>query len=274
MAATDAAELIAHVQDADEIHLPFGYEGHVPQPFEALGLHFHLTKFMMVEVVVVLAMIIIFVPLSRRIARGGVPKGRLWNLFEAVLIFLRDTVARPAIGHHDADRFLPFLWTMFFFILFLNLMGMLPGLGSPTGTLSCTSVLAVVTYFVVLGAGVRKFGLLGYLKGQVPHMDIPLVLAIFLKPMIFVIEIVGLLVKHFVLAMRLFANMFAGHLVLAVITSFIAMTATSYFWYVVMPMSVLGDVALSLLELLVAFIQAYVFTFLAALFIGMSVHQH
>jgi len=268
----DAAELIAHVQDAETFHLPFGLTWHIPQPFEALG--FHVTKFMLVEVVVAILMIAVFVPLGRRIAKGGPPKGRLWNMFEVVLVFLRDQVARPAIGQHDADRFMPFIWTTFFFILFMNLMGMLPWVGSPTGTLGCTSALAVVTFVVVVGAGIKRYGTLGYLKGQVPHMDLPFVLKIFLLPMIFVIEVFGLLVKHFVLAMRLFANMFAGHLVLAVILSFIAMTAGTAFWYGVMPASVFGATALNLLELMVAFLQAYVFTFLAALFIGMAVHQH
>ena len=134
--------------------------------------------------------------------------------------------------------------------------------------------LAVITFAVVVGAGIQHYGLVGYLKGQVPHMEIPAAIGIVLKPTIFVIEVFGLLVKHFVLAMRLFANMFAGHLVLAVILSFIAMTASSLFWYAVMPASIFGSIALSMLELMVAFLQAYVFTFLAALFIGMAVHQH
>lgn len=268
----DAAELIDHVQDAGSFHLPFGIHWDIPQPFAALG--FRLTKFMLIEVVVAILLIAIFVPLGRRAAAGTPPKGRLWNMFEVILVFLRDKVARPAIGHHDADRFVPFLWTMFFYILFMNLMGMLPWVGSPTGTLGCTSALAVITFAVVVGAGVQRYGALGYLKGQVPHMDIPFGIAIVLKPTIFVIELFGLLVKHFVLAMRLFANMFAGHLVLAVIMSFIAMTAGSLFWYAVMPASIFGSIALSMLELMVAFLQAYVFTFLAALFIGMAVHQH
>jgi F-type H+-transporting ATPase subunit a len=100
------------------------------------------------------------------------------------------------------------------------------------------------------------------------------VLAIILKPMIFAIELLGLCIKHFILAVRLLANMFAGHLVLAVIVSFIAATAESLAWYGVMPASLLGAVALSMLELFVAFLQAYIFTFLSALFIGMAVHPH
>jgi F-type H+-transporting ATPase subunit a len=133
---------------------------------------------------------------------------------------------------------------------------------------------AAVTLLVVIGAGMKTFGVVGFWKGQVPHMDVPFVMAIFLKPMLFIIEVVGLLVKHVILAMRLFANMFAGHLVLVVIMGFIVQLAGTWIWYGVAPASVLGSVALNLLELLVCFIQAYVFTFLAAIFIGMAVHQH
>lgn len=270
----DSAELIAHVKDAEFIHLPFGYEVHIPQVFERVGIPFHLTKFMVMELVVALVMVAIFVPLGRKIASGRRPRGRLWNMFEVILLFLRDEVARPAIGRHDADRFMPLLWNAFFFILFCNLAGLLPWIGTPTGELGATGALAIIAFTTVLGAGMLKYGVLGYWKGQVPHMDLPLAVAIFLKPLIFFIEVMGLCVKHGVLAIRLFANMFGGHLVLAVILGFIVQSAHGWVWYGVMPASVFGAVALSLLELMVAFIQAYVFTFLFALFIGMAVHQH
>jgi F-type H+-transporting ATPase subunit a len=99
-------------------------------------------------------------------------------------------------------------------------------------------------------------------------------MAIFLIPMILVIEIMSLFIKHVILAIRLLANMFAGHLVLGVILAFIPLFAGNVLWYGVTPAAVFGATGLNLLELLVAFLQAYVFAFLAALFIGMSVHQH
>jgi len=269
--AVDAAELIGHVKDADCLHLPWGWELHIPQPLEAIG--FHITKFMLLEVVAAAVMLAIFIPLGRRVSTGRPLRGRFWNFFEVILIFVRDEVARPAIGRHDASRFVPFLWNLFFFILILNLIGMVPWMGSPTATLGATGALMIVTFCVVVGAGMVKFGPLGYLRGQIPHMDVP-VIGILLKIMMFFIEIWGLIVRHVILALRLFANMFAGHLVLAVIVGFIALAAQSWLWYGVMPASVLGATAMSLLELMVAFLQAYVFTFLAALFIGMAVHQH
>ncbi|MEE8452014.1 MAG: F0F1 ATP synthase subunit A [Thermoguttaceae bacterium] len=272
---------MSHVKDTASghhyFHLPNGTEEGllvpIPQPLEPLGIE--ITKFMVLEVVAAVLIILIFVPLARRIATGERPRGLFWNFFEAMLLFIRDDVARPAIGKKDADKFLPFIWTIFFFVLFCNLLGMVPWAGSPTGSISTTAALALMTFGTVVGAGTKKYGLIGFWTGQVPHMELPLVMAIFIKPMVFAIEVMGMGIKHFVLSVRLLANMFAGHLVLAVILGFIAQTAESgLIWYGVMPAAVFGAVALSMLELFVAFLQAYIFAFLSALFIGMAVHQH
>jgi F-type H+-transporting ATPase subunit a len=266
----DVAEAGHHVIDSQSFDFPWG-SVHIPQPF---GETFPITKYMVLELVAVVLILAIFIPLARRIQSGKLVTGRFWNLFEAFLLFIRNEVARPAIGGHGADKFLPFLWTAFFFILFCNLLGLVPWAGSPTGSLAVTAVMAVATVIVVIGSGMRTYGAVGFWLGLVPHMELPFVLAIFLKPMIFLIEVVGLFIKHGVLAIRLLANLFAGHLVLAVILSFIKGTADSWLWYGVTPVTVLGATALNLLELLVAFLQAYIFAFLSALFIGMAVHQH
>lgn len=236
-------------------------------------LQLKLTKFMVLEVVAAIGLIVVFGLLAIALRRSGQPRGLLSNLLESMLLFIRDKVARPAIGH-DADKYLPFLWTMFFFVLSCNLLGMIPWLGSPTGALATTGALALITFLVVVSAGIGQYGVLGFLKAQVPHMDLPKPVAIVLVPGIFVIEIFGLLIKHFVLAVRLLANMMAGHVVLAVLVAFIGATAQYVVWYGVAPASVLGAVLLSLLELFVAFLQAYIFTFLSALFIGSAVHAH
>jgi len=110
---------------------------------------------------------LVFLPLARRIRTGAAPRGFFWNLFETVLVFVRDEVARPSIGKHDADRFLPFLWNLFFFILFCNLLGILPWAGSPTGALTVTVALALIAFAAVVGTGVVKFGPFGYLKSLV-----------------------------------------------------------------------------------------------------------
>jgi len=300
--ALDPGHLIGHVKDAEYFELPRtlveGGKLHLPQfrpaeePVYQLQtgvemldslvepLDLRLTKFMVLEVVAAVLVATLFIWLAGRLSSGRAPRGRLWNLLEAMLLFLRNEVARPAIGKHDADRFLPFLWTVFFFILACNLLGMVPWMGSPTGALGATGALALVTFGVVVGSGTAKMGVVGFWTSQVPHMKLPLVLAIFLIPMIFAIEVLGLCIKHFVLSVRLLANMMAGHLVLAVLVAFVAAvgaTVSSYFdplFLGVSMASILGATALSLLELFVAFLQAYIFTFLSALFIGMAVHPH
>lgn len=237
-------------------------------------LDFAFTKFMAIEVAVALIICTLFMGLAAKIKRGGPPRGWLWNMLEAFLLYLRDVVALPSLGKHDVGRFAPLIWTVFFFVLGCNLMGMLPWVGSPTASFAVTAALAFVVFVTVIGSGIAKLGFVRFWKSLVPHMDLPLAVLILLWPMIFVIEVFGLLVKHFVLAVRLLANMIGGHVVLAVLLAFISATSGSLLFYGVAPASVLGATALSLLELLVAFIQAYIFAFLTALFIGTAVHPH
>jgi F-type H+-transporting ATPase subunit a len=265
----DPVKLAEHVNDATAFELPFQIELELPK---VLGLQ--ITKFMVLEVVVAVLMVLIFVPLGRKLSGGRLPKGRFWNLFEAIIDFLRNEVARPAIGNHDADRFMPLIFTLFFFILFCNLFGLIPCLGSPTASINATGPLAAVTFVAGVVSGMKKYGAFRYWVGLCPHMDLPPALKIVLVPMIVVLEIVGLLIRHCVLGVRLLANMFGGHLALAMILGFIPAMAYSILWYGVTPMAVLGGAALSLMELFFAFLQAYIFSFLGALFIGMSLHQH
>ncbi len=290
----EASHLIGHVKDADYFEFPrfLGGKWQIPQlrsdfkPIATIKIGFKpiddriepfdlkITKFMVLELIAAIVLVVVFSRLASKLKRDGVAKGTLANALEAMVVFIRDEVAKPAIGGHDADKFLPFLLTLFFFVLACNLFGMLPWAGSATGALATTGALALVTFATVVVSGMVKLGPVGFWTGQVPHMELPLALAIMLKPMIFFIEILGMFIKHFILAMRLLANMMAGHLVLAVIMAFISASAAYVAWYAVAPASVLGAVALSMLELFVAFLQAYIFTFLSALFIGMAVHPH
>lgn len=274
MAAHDP---LGHVVDHPTLEFPWWnppshqMEIRLPNPlgFEST----QITRFMVMELIAAVLAVVVLIPVVRHIRRQAVSRGGFFNAFEALLLYIRDDVARPAIGGHGADRFLPYLWTAFFFVLFNNLLGMIPGFASPTGNINVTAVLAVMTLATVVSAGVREMGVSGYLTGLVPHIDVPWPLNYFLWPLMFVIEVVGLLIKHIVLAVRLFANMFAGHVVLAVILGFILMAKGPIFYFV-MPASILGVITLSLLELFVAFLQAYIFTFLSALFIGSAVHPH
>ena len=282
----------------------------IPQPFGELdSLYekksgFCISKYMILEVVLAVLLLFVFKRLAGRLQSGDAPRGAIANLFEAFIVYIRDNIARPAIdshdhhghddhgdhhghvaghGHaaaavavHEGDRFVPLLLTLFFFVLGCNVFGMLPWTGSPTASFSVTLALAAVTFGTVVIAGMLRFGVVGFFTNQVPSMDLPLPLAILLKPMIFAIEILGLCIKHLVLAVRLLANMVAGHLVLLGIMGLIT-AAASYswgMWATVTGISVVSSALFSVLELFTAFLQAYIFTFLSALFIGAAVHHH
>ena len=178
------------------------------------------------------------------------------------------------MGSHPADRFVPLIWTFFFYILFNNLLGMIPGLGSATGDINVTAALALVAFGATIYYGIEHMGAGGFLKNLAPQLDGLGAMGYVLVPLLYVIEGVGFLIKHAVLAIRLFANMFGGHTVLGVLLAFIAATAASNWFYLVAPASVAAQALVSLLELLVAFLQAYVFAFLATLFIATAVHHH
>ncbi|HMB06276.1 MAG TPA: F0F1 ATP synthase subunit A [Isosphaeraceae bacterium] len=263
---------LTHVVDQPTLELPtfrypYGWEFNLER---ATGL----TRFMFSELVAAVLVAVVAIFLARHVRREHVTRGRLMNTFEAMVLFIRDQVARPAIGGHAADAFLPYLWTLFFFILFNNLLGLIPGFASATGNINVTGVLAVMTLGTVILAGMRELGPVGFWVGIVPHLDVPFLLKLPLWGLMFVIEIAGLLIRHIVLAVRLFANMFAGHIVLAVILGFILQAMGTFMFYPVTTASLVGVILLSLLEVFVAFLQAYIFVFLSALFIGSAVHPH
>ena len=253
----------------------------IPQPFGTLkNLHdresgFCLSKFMILELIVAALLTIIFIRLAKRIATGERPQGRLWNFFEAILLFIRDQIARPAIGEHDAHRFLPLLWTLFFFVLGCNLLGLVPWAGTATGAFGTTLALASVVMATTFGSGIAKFGFGGFWLNLVPSMDLPVLLKP-IKLLILAIEVLGLLIRHAVLAIRLLANMVAGHVVLLGILGLItgAAAASSGQWLLTTVIAVVGSTLFSCLELFVACLQAYIFTFLSALFIGAASHHH
>jgi len=235
---------------------------------------FQPTKFVVLELVGAIIVALLFIAYAKRVKNGDRPRGRFWNMIDAAVCYVRDEIATPGIGSADVKRFLPFVWTVFFYVLALNLIGMVPGLGAATGSISVTAAFALCVFFVVMGTGMKKMGVAGFLKAQAPHLDINPVLKMILLPMIWAIEVFGLFIKHVVLAVRLFANMFAGHLVVGVFIAFIGVTWGSWMVWGSVPVVILSTIAINLLELLVAFIQAYVFAFLTSLFIGAAIHPH
>jgi F-type H+-transporting ATPase subunit a len=215
--------------------------------------------------------------------KDRVPRGAR-NLFESVLQFLREQVARPAL-HEATDRFMPFLWTTFFLILIANLIGALPlnplislltgkeahlG-GTATGDFSITIGLAVCAFVAIHVGGIREQGFVHYAKNFAPHVPWPMLLL--LVPL----EIVAAFVKPFALCIRLFANMIAGHILLAVLVGFI-LSAGASSWLAGLGLAALavipGSIFVTLLEVFVAMLQAFIFTFLTALFIGQAVVFH
>lgn len=269
----------------------------IPQPFGQLDSLYAMksgigiSKYMLLELAVGGAILLLFAWLAKRIASGAPAKGRLANLLEAMLVFVRDQIARPAIDdkhahaddhghvHHDGDKFVPLLWTLFFFILGCNLLGMVPWAGSPTASFSVTLAMAAATFLAGFVGGVKAMGLAGYFKNLVPPIDMPAYLfplKIVISLGLFLIELLGLVIKHLVLAVRLLANMVAGHMVLLGIMALIpgAAALSLGMWGTATGISVVSATLFSVLELFVAFLQAYIFTFLSALFIGASVHHH
>jgi F-type H+-transporting ATPase subunit a len=305
MAAPGETDIFHHVRDATYFHLPF--DTHIPLP-HIFG--FQLTKYMVLQLVAGFFVLFVFRGLSRRIAAGGPPEGPWWNFWETLALYIRDNVVRPTIGvphddhghgahghddhghdghghdghahgagaasttGHPADRFLPYVWTCFFYVLICNLLGAFPWLGSPTSEINVTGALAGVTVIAVMFYGMRRSGVGGFWLSLAPSMDLSPVMKVILVPVIWLIELVGFVIKHGVLAIRLFANMMGGHTVIAVIMLFIAETANSWLYLIVLPSSIFGQIFVGTLELLFAFVQAYIFAFLATLFIGMAVNPH
>lgn len=206
-----------------------------------------------------------------------VPKGSA-NFFEAICNYLRNEVARPALQQYT-DRFIPYIWSVFFFILFCNLLGMIPinaflGLfmahpphigGTPTGNIKVTATLAIFTMLMMVVNGLRLGGK-HYLAHFCPG-------PLWLAPLLVPVEIVGLFAKIFALTVRLFANMMAGHILLATLIGFATVMSGVIGIGIAIP-SILGAVAISMLEIFVALLQAFIFTFLTALFLGQSIVFH
>lgn len=250
---------------------------------------------MIIMQLIAVILLLVLIPTFARMRQTGdhvkdlTPRG-MGNFFEAICAYLRNDVARPILGKHT-DQFIPYIWTVFFYILFINLLGLLPlepitrGLvkrifpnahhgigGAATGTMWVTGSLAACTLFMIVFNGIRYNGM-AYVKHffQGP---------IYIAPLIAFLEVVGLGAKCFALMVRLFANMVAGHVLLAVLLSFIGLSylalgsgaATGIGITVV-----LVSVAFNILEIFVAFLQAFIFTFLTTLFIGQAVvihHEH
>ena len=242
-----------------------------------LGISKHVVGLFLV----VLALLLTFIPFGRALqADPVVPRGRMVNLLETILLFIRDEVSRPFLGK-DGDKFLPVLWTIFFYILYCNLLGLLPlplllpiahhgetqwhwfGTTTPTGNIAVTGTLALIAGLWWHGLGIKAYGLVGHVKNSLIPGGVPW----WLLPLMILVEFLGHLIKVGALAVRLWANMMGGHTVLYVVLGMIFLFGP-FAAFGAVP----GAMAIYCLEIFVAFLQAYVFTFLVVVFLGMSIH--
>jgi F-type H+-transporting ATPase subunit a len=277
----------AHVVDSDHITF-FGGLG-----IHGLDVNGVPIKFMIFVTACAVIVAAAMIWLGRKMKDGEPPTGKLWNMVESLLFFVRDKIAIPGIGEHDARQYVPYLATVFLFIFLMNLLGMIPFLGSPTASVAVTGALAVVSFFVVHTAGILQMGVGKYLKTFIPHIDIeggPVMkgLGAAITVGMAVLEYATAFIRAIVLAVRLFANMLAGHTVLFMLLFFIAMVsdpdykveavaqlpegAQTAIWAGTSIFSVVLVSALSLLELFIAGLQAFIFTFLTAVYIGLAKH--
>ncbi|MFO0582396.1 MAG: F0F1 ATP synthase subunit A [Anaeromyxobacter sp.] len=198
--------------------------------------------------------------------RSLVPRG-IYNFVEVLVAFVRNDIAVKNIGEKDADRFTPYLVTAFFFILFMNLLGLVPFAATATANLSVTVALALFTFVITQWAAIRAMGIGGFLA----HMTggVPKSLA-WLWPIMIPVEFLGLFTKPFALTVRLFANMVAGHFVILALLGLIFALKSQFVAVASVPMAL----GIFMLELFVAFVQAYIFAMLSALFIGSGLVHH
>jgi F-type H+-transporting ATPase subunit a len=230
---------------------------------------FSITKNVLAMFVAVLVLLVIMLSLAKTYSKrqGMAPKG-FSNLVEPLIIFLRDEVAKSSIGP-KYERFMPLLLSIFFFIFVNNLMGLIPifpGGANVTGNIAVTMVLAIVVFLTVNFNGNK------YYWKNIFLPDVPKAMYLIIIP----IEILGVVLKPFVLMLRLFANITAGHIIILGFFSliFIFGAMSTGLGYAVSPLSVGFTLFMSFLELLVAFLQAFVFTLLTAIYIGMAVEEH
>jgi len=241
--------------------------------------NFPLTNYLIFMMIAIVVMMVIM--FAARSQAALVPKGRFYNLVELLAEFIRNDVAVANIGP-DGAKYFPFIGTVFFFILINNVLGVIPSFKPGTGTMGVTVALALITFVMFNAAGMKKKGVGGYWGGLVPH-GVPGVL----YPVIWVIELISLLIRPLTLSIRLFANMYAGHIVLGIFSILTSIAveqiihgieSAGVFNIAVGGIAVVSWMtlltALYVLEIGVAVLQAYIFTLLTTVYISLSVSEH
>ncbi len=273
-----------HITDSKHLEIPsfnaaHGFAREITLPsgwftFHIGSMEFDLspTKHVVMLWIVAVLLIIVLVGAARshqRCAALGLPPKGMAGAIEAMILYMRNEVILPNVGHHG-EGFVPYLLTLFFFILFANLLGLFPYMSTATGNISVTWTLALMTFVVIEVAGMRALGR-GYINTIIfwPK-DMPLAMRVPMSLILSPVELIGKFTKPFALAIRLFANMTAGHIVVLAMIGLIFTFGS----YAVAPAPVAMAVAIMLLELMVAVLQAFIFTLLSSVFIGLVRESH
>ncbi len=270
-----------HITDASYLEVPYWkapFHTYIElpkfKPVEIAGITFDFspTKHVVMMLIAATLLSIVLITAAGASKRDHATEGRskgFGGAIEAMALYLRNEVVLPNVGPHG-QKYVPFTLTLFFFILFMNLLGMIPFGATATGNISVTATLAILTFIVVEAAGIRAQGA-GYLSTMFYwNNDLPVVM----RPLMFLIlspvEMLGKIAKPFALAIRLFANMTAGHIVLLALIGLVF----SFQSWLLTPVPLLAALAIAVLELFVAFLQAFIFTLLASVFIGQIREAH
>jgi F-type H+-transporting ATPase subunit a len=227
------------------------------------GLSLPFSKHLVMMWIAAALTFMVFLPTAVLVRSGR--RNSLVNAVEAFVVYIRDEIVVPNVGEHGR-HYTPYFLSLFFFILFCNLLGLVPFGATATGNIAVTATLALITLAMINISGIREQGFVHYVKNLVPPG-----LPAWLLPLMFPIELLGLFTRSFALCIRLFANMIAGHIVILAFMALIFLFGS----VLVAPVSVAAALGMTMLEIFVAFLQAYIFTLLSAIFVGGAVHpQH
>ena len=258
-------DIVEKVVDHNYVDFYFFGKLYLPQfePIHVGSIEIDLspTKSLFMMILSSLLLIIVLWRAASINTKNKVPKG-IGNFIETIVIFIRDDIVLPNMGK-DGLKMLPFILTIFFFILFANLIGLFPFMAQPTKNISVTTGLALITFFTTQIYGMKKNGVVGYFKGLIPP-GVPT----FVLPIMIIVEFIGLFTKPFALLMRLFANITAGSIIILSLIGLIFIMS-----YAGIIIAVPFAIFIYCLEIFVAVLQAYIFTMLSVLFINMAIHQ-
>lgn len=255
--------LTHHISNGYEWHPFWKVVVHLPH-YKVGGIDLGISTHVLMMLIAASLLILLFAFASKR--KDGAPANKLGHAMEALVIYIRDEVVQPNLGEEDTRKWLPFFLTIFFFFLTLNLISLIPGFPAATGNVNFTAAMATMIFIVYNIAGMVHNGPGHYLINIVPK-GVP----IFVLPIIALIEFMGLFTKAIALCIRLFANMTAGHILILSLTGLIIVFKNV--WYAAAPGFSAMTLFIYMIEVLVACLQAYIFTLLSALFVGMAIHQ-